>query len=321
MGTKIRIDGQWVALENNNALSPDRLDGKWLSNVSNSNRQHNTSYLNNTGKLIYVSATFRVDSYKTSDSYGNDKHRDAAGTSARAYVSDPNTSNTNPYSWNNISRVRDNGTHNADVLYLNSRFFVPPNCYYIVKFYDTNDNEHNYNPQQNNNQTKFATQNWNEFEIELAYPNHTFTSLDPNSNNFQRSGKAPSTAIINNPPNATGWKDFMEEFAVWHEPGNIGPLDTTHSTTYTINITKPGDYKLEYGADDEGTWSFDGTQVASVIQANYSWLNDPPLTVVIPNVTVGIHTIGVSVINMTGHSNWNQNPAGIAWRLKPFGKK
>lgn len=317
MGTKIRVDGEWVDLELNDAISPNNLTGTWLSSVSNSNRQHNTSYLNNTGKLIYVSATFRVDSaQKTS---GSEQHRDSAGTSARAYVSDPNTSNTNPYSWNNVSRVRDNGTNNADVLYLNSRFFVPPNCYYIVKFYNRYDNEHNYNPQQNNGQTKFATQNWNEFEINLAFPNHTFTSLDSNSNNFQRSGKAPSTSITNASNIATNWSDFMEEFAVWHEPGNIGTLSQAYSTTYTINIIKAGDYKLEYAADDIGIWTFDGTQVASVVGSDSSWASDPPLTVVIQNVTVGIHTIGVSVTNNPNSNLWDTNPAGIAWRLKPFG--
>lgn len=320
MGTKIRKNGEWVDLELNNANSPDRLDGKWLSNVSNSNRQHNTSYLNNTGKLIYVSATFRVDSYQTSSSWGSDQHRDAAGTSARAYVSDPNTSNTNPYSWNNVSRVRDNGTNAANVLYLNSRFFVPPNCYYIVKFYNRYDNEHNYNPQQNSNQTRFATSNWNEFEINLAYPDNTFTSLDPNSNNFQRSGKAPSTSITNASNSVTnGWSDFMEEFAVWHEPGNVGTLSQAYSTTYTINITKAGDYKLEYAADDVGIWTFDGTQVASVVQSDLSWTNDPPSSVTLSNVSIGSHTLVVTVTNNPNSNLWDSNPAGIAWRLKPFG--
>ena len=320
MGTKIRKNGEWVDLELNNANSPDRLDGKWLSNVSNSNRQHNTSYLNNTGKLIYVSALFRVDSYQTSSSWGDQQHRDAAGTSARAYVSDPNTSNTSPYSWNNVSRVRDNGTNAADVLYLNSRFFVPPNCYYIVKFYNRYDNEHNYNPQQNNNQTKFATSNWNEFEINLAYPDNNFTSLDSNSNNFQRSGKAPSTSIINASNTATGWSDFMEEFAVWHEPGNVGTLGQAYSTTYTINITKAGNYTLEYGIDDFGSITFDGTQVASAVEADASWTNDPPSSVTIQNVTSGSHTLVVTVTNNSQTTNtWDPNPAGIAWRLKPFG--
>lgn len=319
MGTKIRVDGEWVDLELNDAISPNNLTGTWLSNVSNSNRQHNTSYLNNTGKLIYVSATFRVDSAQTGSGWGSALHRDSAGTSARAYVSDPNTSNTNPYSWNNICRVRDNGTNQANILFLNLRFFVPPNCYYIAKFYNTNDSEHNYNPSQNNNLTKFATVNWNEFEIDLAFPNHTFTSLDSNSNNFQRSGKAPSTAITNPSNTATGWSDFMEEFAVWHEPGNIGTLSQAYSTTYTINITKAGDYKLEYGIDDFGSITFDGTQVASVANNSSSWASDPPLTVVIQNITVGIHTIGVSVTNDPNSNLWDNNPAGIAWRLKPFG--
>lgn len=320
MGTKIRVDGEWVDLELNDAISPNNLTGTWLSNVSNSNRQHNTSYLNNTGKLIYVSATFRVDSAQTGSGWGSALHRDAAGTSARAYVSDPNTSNTNPYSWNNICRVRDNGTNQANILFLNLRFFVPPNCYYIAKFYNTNDSEHNYNPSQNNNLTKFATVNWNEFEIDLAFPNHTFTSLDSNSNNFQRSGKAPSTAIINASNSSTQWQDFAREFAVWHEPGNVGTVGQAYSTTYTINITKAGDYILEYAADDVGVWTFDGTQVASVVESDYSWTNIPPSSVTLSNVSIGSHTLVVTVTNNSQGTNaWDPNPAGIAWRIKPFG--
>ena len=302
MGTKIRVDGQWVDLEINNAVSPDGLGGSWTDTT----KQHNTFYTNGSS-LIYVSAIFRVKTIN------NESTSVTAGSNAWVWVSDPGETGTNLSDYTNISRVRDNGTASAENLYLNVRFFVPPSCKYIVKLYNNNLSGWG-------NSSRVSTLSWVEFDVNLTTPDNIFTSLDPNSNNFQRSGKAPSTAIINNPPNATGWTDFMEEFAVWHEPGNVGTFEQAYTTTYTINITKAGDYKLEYGGDDVGIWTFDGTQVASVVRNDSSWASDPPLSVTIPNVTVGIHTIGVSITNNTGtSSDWNQNPAGIAWRLKPFG--
>jgi len=236
MWTKISVDGEWVDLELNDAISPNNLTGTWLSNVSNSNRQHNTSYLNNTGKLIYVSAIFRVKTIN------NESVEVTAGSNAWAWVSDPGETGTNLSDYTNISRVRDNGTADAENLYLNVRFFVPPSCKYIVKLYKNGLGEWG-------NNSRVSTLSWVEFDIDLKNADHTFTSLDSNSNNFSRAAKAPSTAIINASNSVTnGWQDFAREFAVWHEPGNVGTLSQAYSTTYTINITKAGDYKLEYAA-------------------------------------------------------------------------
>ena len=302
MGTKIRVDGEWVDLEINSTVSPDGLDGSWTT----TSKQHDTYYTNG-ASLIYVSAIFRVKTI------GNDSNGVTAGSSAWVYVSDPGETGTNLSNYTNISRVRDNGTADAENLYLNVRFFVPPSCKYIVKLYNSSLSDWG-------NNSRISTLSWNEFGINLKTPDHNFTSLDSNSNNFQRCGKAPSTAIINVPVTATGWSDFMGEFAVWHEPGNVGTLSQAYSTTYTINITKAGDYTLEYGIDDFGSITFDGTQVASAVEADASWTNDPPSSVTIQNVTSGSHTLVVTVTNNSQTTNtWDPNPAGIAWRLKPFG--
>lgn len=319
MGTKIRIDGQWVDLENNNANSPDRLNGEWLSNVSTSNRSHGVSYTNNTGKLIYVSATVILYSQQTNFSvWGNQQHRDIAGGSVWGYVSNPDaTSYSNFwYYYNNICRVRDNGTNAASILTLNVRFFVPPNCHYGIKTFDTNNNIMS--------SSLIGLLNWNEFEIKLAYPDNNFTSLDPNSNNFHRAAKASSTTIN------SSWSQFMKDYAVWHEPGNYAVLDsqTYYSTTYTINITKAGDYILEYAMDDAGYITFDGTTVAQTVYTSGGYLGDesadPPDSVAIQNVTVGSHTLVANIKNSSSYpgqtsSTWDASPAGIAWRLKPFG--
>lgn len=301
MGTKIRVDGEWVDLEINSTVSPDGLDGSWTTTT----KQHNTFHTNG-ASLIYVSVVFRVNTI------GSDNNGVIAGSSAWVYVSDPSETGTNLSDYTNISRVRDNGTADANNLYLNVRFFVPPSCKYIVKLY-------NHGLSDWGNNSRISTLSWNEFGLNLKTPDHNFTSLDPNSNNFQRCGKAPSTAIINASNTATGWSDFMEEFAVWHEPGNIATLSQAHSTTYTINITKAGDYTLEYGIDDFGSITFDGTQVASAVESDSSWTNDPPRSVTLSNVSIGTHTLVVTVTNSPNSNVWNSNPAGIAWRLKPFG--
>ena len=165
---------------------------------------------------------------------------------------------------------------------------------------------------------------WNEFEINLAYPDNNFTSLDPNSNNFHRAAKVSSSTIN------TSWSQFMKDYAVWHEPGNYAVLDsqTYYSTTYTINITKAGDYTLEYAMDDTGNITFDGTTVAQTVYTSGGYLGeasaDPPDSVTIQNVTVGSHTLVANIKNQSSYpgqtsSTWSQSPAGIAWRLKPFG--
>lgn len=303
MGLKVRKDGNWVNLEVNNIVSPDGLTGSW----TNTNKQHNTFYTNSGSTLIYVSAVFRVRTIN------NESTSVTAGSNVTAWVSDPNETGTNLSNYNRICRVRDNGTADADNLYLNIKFFVPPSCKYICKLYKNNLNGWG-------NDSRVSTLSWVEFDIELKVPNDTFTSLDSNSNNFQRSAKAPSNAITN----VSNWTDFMREFAVWHEPGNSETFEQSYSTTYTINITKAGDYTLEYAADDEGIWTFDGTQVASAVQSDETWKNDPPSFVTLSNVTIGSHTLVVTVTNddlssLGPNSNtWNNNPAGIAWRLKPY---
>jgi len=295
MGTKIRIDGKWVDLEVNGLTSPTGLDGSWTS----TNKQHNTYYTNGSS-LIYVSAIFRIRTI------GNESNTVTAGSSAWVYIADPGETGTNYLSnYTNISRVRDNGTDNADNLYLNVRFFIPPSRKHIVKLFNSSLSDWG-------NNSRISTLSWNEFELSLSTPTNIFNSTGPNSNNFQRSLKAPSSS-------ASGlWPQFMQDFAVWHEPGNFGTINQAYSTTYTITITKPGDYTLEYAADNNGNITFDGTTVVSNISG---FGNDPPSSTTISNVTSGTHTLVVTVTNDDNAPNtntWDNNPAGIAWRLKPF---
>ena len=84
------------------------------------------------------------------------------------------------------------------------------------------------------------------------------------------------------------------------------------------DMKKAGDYTLEYAADDVGIWTFDGTQVASVVEADSSWSSDPPSFTTLSNVSTGTHTLVVTVTNSPNSNIWDTNPAGIAWRLKPY---
>ena len=296
MTTKIRIGGKWVNMEANTiSESPDGLTGSW----TNTNKTFDTVYTNGESSVIYVSAVFRVKTINSENVTAT------AGSSAWAWVSDPGETGTNLSNYNNVCRVRDNGTADAENLYLNVRFFVPPGSKYGCKLYNNGLND--------NLGSRRKRLSWKEFTVDLKIPNNTTTSLDPNSNNFQRALKAPSSSA------SSIWSQFMQDFAVWHESGNFGTINQAYSTTYTITITKPGDYTLEYAADNNGNITFDGTTVASNISG---YGNDPPSSTTLANVSIGTHTLVVTVNNTDNApfaNTWNDNPSGIAWRLKPFG--
>jgi|TARA_B100000900_G_scaffold16358_1_gene12911 hypothetical protein len=299
MATKIRSDGQWISLENTGGVTiPTGFDGSWTHTVT---KQEGQFYTNTTGNLIYVSATFGVRTSGPGLVTQNTEF--TAGTSLWAYVSPPGSTSTNLADYFEVGRVRDNGTNQAENVVLNARFFVPHNCKYIVKFYDNDLNEWS-------EPSYKVLYQWSEFELNLTTPANTFNSTGPNSNNFNRALKAPSSG-------ADGvWSQFMKDNAVWHEPGNALVLNQTYSTTYTIDITDAGDYTLEYAADNVGNISFDGTNVAS----NFGGLaKNPPNSTTLSSVTAGTHTIVATISNSGTNTNWNDNPAGIAWKIKPVG--
>jgi len=149
----------------------------------------------------------------------------------------------------------------------------------------------------------------------LITPAETFDSRGPNSNNFTLSSSVSSSAI-----NGVEWGSFLRTYGVWREPGNVQTLGQTYSTTYTLDIKSPGNYTLQYSGDDVGSITFDGTTVVSSFATD---LFKTSATTTISNVTAGPHTIVASISNTSlttqgfssSFDNWNQNPAGIAWRL------
>ena len=103
----------------------------------------------------------------------------------------------------------------------------------------------------------------------------------------------------------------MDNYAVY--PSNSDVLiDTDHTATYNVLIPSAGNYTFEYAADNQGTFTFDGTQIAT--STNFTSSN----TVTLSNVTAGPHTVGVTMGRNAGpNTDWTENPAGIAWAITP----
>ena len=122
-----------------------------------------------------------------------------------------------------------------------------------------------------------------------------------------------STSIdwVHSGPNGEGqWGEFMDKYAVYPSNSDV-LLNVDHSATYNILIPAAGDYILQWGMDDVGTISLDGTQIVS------SGYEPNSQTYVISNLTAGPHTIGVTIRNNGPKGDWIANPGGIAWTLTP----
>lgn len=114
---------------------------------------------------------------------------------------------------------------------------------------------------------------------------------------------------VHSGPDAGGdWGEFMDKYAAYPSNGNV-LLDTDHSTAYNINVPYPGDYILEWGMDDDGSISLDGTVIVS------SGYEPNSQTYTISNLSAGPHTIGVTIRNNGPSGDWVKNPGGIAWTL------
>lgn len=123
---------------------------------------------------------------------------------------------------------------------------------------------------------------------------------------------ATSIAWVRSGPHP-GWGAFMDAYAVY--PSNTDVLKgVDHTATWNINVPYAGDYEFEYAADNTGTWSLDGTQIATAVD-NFQSSN----TYTITNLSSGPHTITGVVNNNAGDSgDWIENPGGIAWTLRPL---
>ena len=117
----------------------------------------NTSYTNNTTKLIHVSATIGIDRNASIGSNTSAKTL-IAGSYILASITSPQNVTTE------VANIRDNGNQNTKYLFLNPQFFVPVGYSYIIKLYDSDDNNWSDNTTYPNAVETFA---WSEFKFEL----------------------------------------------------------------------------------------------------------------------------------------------------------
>ena len=121
-----------------------------------------------------------------------------------------------------------------------------------------------------------------------------------------------STWVRSGPDAGGSWSEWMDTYATF--ASNFDPFPGELQTnTWTINVPFPGTYELDYGFDDVGTLSLDGTEI---ISSTYNG-NTAPATYTIPNLSAGPHTITATVTNQVAN-DWISNPAGVGWTLTPL---
>jgi len=113
------------------------------------------------------------------------------------------------------------------------------------------------------------------------------------------------------------WPDFMDTYAVY--PSNTATLEgVNHNANWIATCPSAGTYTLECRADNYAAFTWDGTSLGSIGQntAPFNASFTTSTTYNITGVTVGDHTLGVTVLNGTGNTDWPTNPGGVAFVLR-----
>lgn len=174
MPIKVREGNTWKLVANASGI-PGNITGSYVHYGPNevTTRVANTVYTNTQPRLIHVSATIGID---RDASIGTDTPSKTliAGSYTRAFITPSSTSNllSNPLDNNHnavsgvieVANIRDNGNQNTKFLYLNPQFFVPVNFSYIIKLYDSDDNDWSQNTTYPNAVETFA---WSEYRFAL----------------------------------------------------------------------------------------------------------------------------------------------------------
>tara|TARA_Y100000004_G_C8945158_1_gene425967 strand:- start:325 stop:2442 length:2118 start_codon:yes stop_codon:yes gene_type:complete len=122
-----------------------------------------------------------------------------------------------------------------------------------------------------------------------------------------------SSTWVPSGPNGDGaWTEWMDKYATFASNFDTLPGEL-QTNTWTINVPFPGTYELDYGFDDVGTLSLDGTEI---ISSTYNG-NTAPATYTISNLSAGPHTLTATCTNQNG-DDWIANPAGVGWTLTPL---
>ena len=109
------------------------------------------------------------------------------------------------------------------------------------------------------------------------------------------------------------WGDFMDTYAIW-----VAGFDTfpgiPQSITFQIFVLRDDTLTLEYSADNDGEWDWDGVRVAN---ASSNFGTSATVTFA---ATAGAHTLKMTINNIPGQgspadNSWDGNPAGGAFVL------
>ena len=174
MPIRVREGNTWKLVANASGI-PGNITGSYVHYGPNevTTRVANTIYTNTQTRLVQINATVGID---RSSSLGDLAiHFDLiAGSYTRAFMTPSSTSNllSNPLDNNHnavsgvteVANIRDNGNQNSKFLYLNPQFFVPVNFSYIIKLYDSDDNDWSQNTTYPNAVETFA---WSEYRFAL----------------------------------------------------------------------------------------------------------------------------------------------------------
>ena len=170
MPIKVREGNTWKLVANASGI-PGNITGSYVH--YGSTRVADTIYTNTQTRLVQINATIGID---RNNSLGNlGIHLDLiAGSYIRAFIAPPSSSTllSNPLDSNGnvvsglieVASIRDNGNQNTKFLYLNPQFFVPINFSYIIKLYDSDDNDWSQNTTYPNAVETFA---WSEYRFAL----------------------------------------------------------------------------------------------------------------------------------------------------------
>ena len=158
MPIRIREGNTWKLIANDSGI-PSIVTGtySYYGPGESTEKVANVTYTNNTSKLIHVSATIGIDRNASIGSGQNAKDL-IAGSYVLASITSPQNVTTE------VANIRDNGNQNTKYLFLNPQFFVPVGYSYIIKLYDSDDNDWSQNTTYPNAVETFA---WSEYRFAL----------------------------------------------------------------------------------------------------------------------------------------------------------
>ena len=136
--------------------------------------------------------------------------------------------------------------------------------------------------------------------------------------------RAADTLPANNWVLTTGWSPFLKNYGVYPSPADPNySIIGNHTATWKVNTLFPGTYTFEMQADNIGTISWDGVELAST--EAFSGHNKFVISDAYAGEEYGmnVHTITANIQNIphpgrtaADYTSIEQNPGAIAWVLR-----